>query len=124
VTVPVGFQAAAPDPVAISTLIPRIIPFPSSSFPGQRPRVRVLDGTQNPDVRLSATGPIVGAGGQITILGNADRFGVTQTRVEYHDPARADAAQAIAEALGVEAVAGAPTDAYDVTVILGSDFAP
>ena len=48
---------------------------------------------------------------------------MTETKVEYHDPSRAEAAEKIAEALGKEAVAGAPTDAYDVTVTLGSDFA-
>ena len=58
----------------------------SASYPGQRPRVRILDGTQNRDLILKATSPIVSAGGQITIIGNADRFGVPTTKIEYHDP--------------------------------------
>jgi hypothetical protein len=84
----------------------------------------LLDGTQNRDLILKASAPVVGAGGQITILGNADRFGVTTTRIEYHDPSQQAAAQKIAQALGNRtAVASTDqTDAFDVTVTLGSDF--
>ncbi|HKY15428.1 MAG TPA: LytR C-terminal domain-containing protein [Microthrixaceae bacterium] len=118
-----GFAVYRPDGAALAQLTPRIVPFPSSAYPGQRPRVRILNGTQDKDLLLRATGPVVGAGGQVMIIGNADGFGVPVTTVEYHDPAAAEAGAKVAEALGVTATpSDRPTDAYDVTVTLGADF--
>jgi hypothetical protein len=124
IRIPLARESWAADPDSMSDLVSRILPFPSASFPGQRPRVRILDGTQNRELILKASSPIVSAGGQITIIGNADQFGVTSTKIEYHDPSQAAAAQKIAAALGNrQAVESTDqTDTFDVTVTLGSDF--
>jgi hypothetical protein len=118
-----GFAVYRPDDAEVAALISRLVPFPASAFPGQRPRVVVLNGTSDTDAALRAAPPIVAAGGQIVVIGNATSFGLESTRVEYHAPRQADAARRIAEALGVPAaVAGEQTEARDVTVTLGADF--
>jgi hypothetical protein len=119
-----GFAADVPEPEAIAELVPRIIPFPQSSYPGQRARVRVLNGTRTKDLELLAAAGVVRAGGQVVIIGNADAFGVSATTVEYHDPSWAADAQRIGEALGgiTATESSAQTDAFDVTVTLGSDI--
>jgi hypothetical protein len=124
IRIPLARESWAADPDLMGQLVSRILPFPSASYPGQRPRVRILDGTQNRELILKASSPIVSAGGQITIIGNADRFGVTNTKIEYHDPSQQAAAQKIAAALGNrQAVESTDlTDTFDVTVTLGSDF--
>jgi hypothetical protein len=124
IRIPLAKESWAADPDSMGDLVSRILPFPTASYPGQRPRVRILDGTQQRDLILKAASPVVSAGGQITIIGNADRFGVTTTKIEYHDPSQQAAAQKIAAALGNrQAVASTDqTDTFDVTVTLGSDF--
>lgn len=118
-----GFAVYRPDEAEVVSLVSRLVPFPASAFPGQRPRVVVLNGTSDTDAALRAASPIVGAGGQIVVLGNASTFGLQSTKVEYHAPRHADAARRIAEALGVPAaVAGEQTEAKDITVTLGADF--
>jgi len=82
---------------------------------------------------LSGVGPIgspnavaakiVSAGGEVTILGNADRFDYPTTQIIYYDDTFAVAAQKLRDALGFGEVikSPTPTDVEDVTVILGSD---
>ena len=72
IRIPLAKESWAADPSSMDELVSRILPFPSASYPGQRPRVRILDATQNRDLILKASSPIVSAGGQITIIGNAD----------------------------------------------------
>ena len=113
------------DRAGIDSLLPRLIPFPASAFPGQRARVSLLNGTTDTSAALRAATPVVEAGAQITVLGNAANFHVSRTTVEYHDPAKADAAKAIATKLGVGApVAGTQSDALDITVTIGADYHP
>jgi LytR cell envelope-related transcriptional attenuator len=124
IRIPLARESWAADPDSMGELVSRVLPFPSASYPGQRPRVRILDGTENRELILKATAPIVSAGGQITIIGNADRFGVPATKIEYHDPSQQAAAEKIAAALGNrQAVSSSDqTDTFDVTVTLGSDY--
>jgi len=118
-----GFAVYRPQPDGINEMVIRVVPFPTAAFPGQRPRVRLLNGTTSQDRALRAASPIVAAGGEITALGNADEFGLTATVVEYFDPAFAETAQAIASALGTTATqVDQAGDAFEVTVIVGSDF--
>jgi hypothetical protein len=74
-------------------------------------------------VTLRAAQPLVAAGGEILVLGNASSFHVAATRVEYNAPSQKAVAQDMAKRLGVgEATAGSESDAVDVTVVIGADF--
>lgn len=117
-----GFNVFRPAASQMPEFVSRLVPFPASAFPGQRARTRILDGVPDPAKRLEAALPVVAAGGEVIILGNASSFGRTATTVEYHDPSKAQAATAIAARFGVTATQSPnQTDAYDVTVTLGSD---
>ena len=108
---------------AIAEMTLRVIPFPSSAFPGQRARVRLLNGTRDATRALKAARPVVGAGGEITALGNAEEFGQEATVVEFYDVGHSETADAIAEALGVRATFEPQSnDGFEVTVIVGSDY--
>jgi hypothetical protein len=118
-----GFAVYEPDAAGIADTISRIVPFPSSAFAGQRTRVRLLRGTSDEHVTLRAAQPLVAAGGEILVLGNASSFHVAATRVEYNAPSQKAVAQDMAKRLGVgEATAGSESDAVDVTVVIGADF--
>ncbi len=118
-----GTRVYLPDVEAIATMVPTVNPFPTSAFPGQRARTRILNGTTDSTAATRAAAPVVLAGGEITVLGNASKFGIATTTVVYHDPSMKDAAAKIGTALGVTATASpSQTEAYDVTVTLGSDF--
>jgi hypothetical protein len=118
-----GFAVYQPDAAGIADSISRIVPFPTSAFAGQRTRVRLLRGTTDEHATLRAAQPLVAAGGEILVLGNASSFRVATTRVEYNAPGQKSVAQEMAKRLGVgEATAGSESDAVDVTVIIGADF--
>lgn len=118
-----GFAVYQPKADAIAELMATVVPFPGSAFPGQRARVRLLNGTKDPTAGLRAARPIVAAGGQIVVMGNAASFDVSKTAVEYNVESQKPAAEAIAAALGVGSVgSGTESDAVDVTVVVGADF--
>lgn len=118
-----GFSIYQPNTEAIAETMARIVPFPGEAFAGQRPRVRLFNGTSDPQAPLRAAQPIVSTGSQIVVLGNAPSFDVAKTRVEYNAADQKQAAQAVADALGVGAAKpGVESDAVDVTVTLGSDY--
>ena len=102
------------------------IPFPASPEPGVRTVVRVLDGVGAEGLTSQAARAVVQAGGQVAIIGNAERFDLdVPTRVVYADAEAAEAAGALAEVLGVEAEQIGSTGAdpvYDVTVVVGADL--
>lgn len=125
-TRPDGSTAYRRDGYATIDLAESRIPFPVASQPGARVRVRVLDGVGVPGLSLRAARDAVLAGGQVVIVGNADRFDAATTRVVYFEPAVAEAAAAIAEAFGVEAEQHEgpnPDDRVDVAVVAGRDLA-
>ena len=114
------------DEDAVAALIPQLVPFPAGADPGDRVRVRVLDGTGDTARVLPAARLLVAGGGQIVLIGNADRFDHTETLV-FHGPGLPpDDAVAMAEALGLGTVreADAQDEDVDVTVVLGSDYQP
>lgn len=108
---------------AANELVSELIPFPTASRPGARVRVRLLDGTGDPQHVLTTAPLIAPAGAQIVVVGNADRFDYGVTEIRYHDPTRKAAAEALREALGAGSVVDdpRPTDAFDVTIVLGPD---
>lgn len=108
----------------LSSLLAELVPFPSAGQPGDRVKVRLLDGTGDRVHALDAASVLVPAGAEIAIFGNAERFDHDTTVVRYYNPAHRAAAESMATALGV----GTPelqedqTDTVDVTVIVGRDF--
>lgn len=116
------FTAFIPDPAALPTYVSRVVPFPTSAFPGQRARVELLNGTRRSDAAVLVAPKVVAAGGEISLLGNASSFDVKSTTVEYLAPEAEDAAQQIAATLGVKATrAPSSSGGVDVRVVVGTD---
>lgn len=116
------FRAFLPDPAALPTYVARVVPFPTAATPGQRARVELLNGTTNKDAALLVAPKVVAAGGEISLLGNADSFDKTATTVEYLAPEAKTAAEEIASALGVKATeASSRSGGVDVRVVVGAD---
>jgi hypothetical protein len=115
-----------PDRDAAYDLTERLVPFPASPRPGHRRRVRVLDGVGADDLARRAARDAVAAGGQIVVVGNADRFDPDAvTRVVYFEPEVATAAEDVASAFGTvaEQLGGPnPDDGVDITVVAGADL--
>jgi hypothetical protein len=111
------------EPAAIQELIARDVPLPTPANVGDRVRVRLLSGTGPIGSPNAVASQIVSAGGEITIIGNADRFDYTTTQIIYNGDQFAVAAQKLRDALGMGDVSKSPTpnDIEDVTVILGQD---
>jgi LytR cell envelope-related transcriptional attenuator len=111
------------EPAAVQALIARDVPLPTPANVGDRVRVRLLSGTGPIGSPNAVASEIVSAGGEITIIGNADRFDYTTTQIIYNGDQFAAAAQKLRDALGVGEVSKSPTpnDIEDVTVILGQD---
>ncbi len=116
------FTAFIPDPAALPTYVSRVVPFPTSGSPGQRARVELLNGTTKEDAAVLVAPKVVAAGGEISLLGNADSFDIATTRVEYLAPEAKAAAEQIAATLGLKATkASATSGGVDVRVVVGAD---
>jgi hypothetical protein len=108
----------------MKNLLDAIIPYPISPEPGQRPRVRLLNGTTRKDLPGEVARSLVPAGAEIAIVGNAQSFEEEQTTIVYYDNAQAAAAKRLQKALGVGKVSmkRRSNDAVDVTIVLGLDY--
>jgi len=108
----------------MTTLLSTVVPFPSAARPGDRVRVRLLDGVGDQPAALAVSAKLVPAGAEITVFGNADRFDYAKTMVEFFDEAQRNHATTMAAALGVTSAVFNPTgDAtVDVSVIVGRDL--
>lgn len=109
---------------AWDALLPTLVPFPTASAPGLRVRVRLLDGTGDPDHVLRVAPTLVPAAAEVVVVGNADAFDYQATEIRYHVPEVAASAKALRDALGTGRVVEDPrqTDAFDVTIVLGTDL--
>jgi hypothetical protein len=109
------------DPDGTAGLLLAAVPFPVGGFEGQRLRVRVLDGIGRQGTALTAAEVLVGAGAEISIIGNASSFDAVETRLLFHREEHRARVEAMRDALGGgEAVLVEEADvAEDVTVILG-----
>lgn len=114
------------DPAELAAVLAEIVPFPASGVPGDRARVRLLDGSGSRTGALGTAAVLVPAGAEISIFGNADRFDYARTEVRYHEPARQPQAAALAAVLGTDQVILEPREQepVDVTIVIGSDIAP
>jgi hypothetical protein len=117
------YRYYAPDPAALPAFVVRNVPSPTSGVPGQRARVRVLNGTTDRDALTPIVPKVVAAGGEVTMIGNAGSFDEATTRVEYSAPEARTAAEQIALALGVPAqrVRTQGPISVDVEVVVGGD---
>jgi hypothetical protein len=111
------------DPEAANQLISTLVPFPTAGFPGGRVRVRLLDGTGDTEHVVTTAPRIVPAGSEIVVVGNAEAFDYSTTEIRYHHPSFKAAAQRLRDALGAGRLVDDPrqTDAFDVTIVLGTD---
>lgn len=111
--IPAAAIEVIPDDDQLKATILEMIPFPVAPFPGDRPRVRLLDGVDSPAGTLAAARVLVGRGAQVAILGNADRFDVEETRIVFHGVGSEADALDFADALATTNIEGdfAPTPA-------------
>ena len=116
-----GFTPRAAD---AASLLANVVPFPTGDQPGDRIRVRILDGVGLPGLTLAAAKVLVPAGAEVAIVGNADHFGYATTEVLAIGDAAQPAAVAMQQALGLGSVAPSEVldDVVEVTVVLGDDF--
>ena len=106
-----------------------LVPWPQQPESFLRPRVQLLDGTGDPSIRDALATDVVSAGGVVTVIGNADAFGVEATHFAYHreelvnDPIT----NSIAIELGVDMtlieLGEGADDVVDITVTVGLDQA-
>ena len=106
-----------------------LVPWPQQPESFLRPRVQLLDGTGDPSIRDSLADDVVAAGGVITVIGNADTFGVEDTHFAYYreDLVTDPFTNSIALRLGVDMALIEPgegiPDVVDITVTVGRDQA-
>jgi hypothetical protein len=111
------------DPAGVQALMAQDVPLPTPANAGDRARVRLLSGVGPIGSPNVVAAKIVSGGGEITIIGNADRFDYPRTQIVYYEDQFAPAAQKLRDALGLGELSKSetPTDVEDVTVILGAD---
>jgi hypothetical protein len=122
-------EAFVPHDARAAELLARAIPYPVSPSPGRRVRVRLLNGTTDPELTGAAASRLVRGGAEITIAGNAPTFDETETLMLYGRPDQRDKALWLAGGFGSARVEPDPAlsagaaddDEIDVTVILGAD---
>jgi len=116
----VGVVPAAGD---IGPFVARTIPFPIGPAPGERIRIRLLDGTGELTNGLPAVTSLVGNGAEVVSIGNAAEFGYARTQAIVSDSSQAAGARVLLGGIGggevVETAERA--DAVDITIILGAN---
>jgi hypothetical protein len=126
-----GATADAPsftaDTAQVAALVASSVPLPTGQAPGSRARVRLLNGTTDRAATARAAQLLVRERAEITVLGNAERFGLRETEVVYTDAPFADVAERLATALGGAKVtreerSPATADVIDITVRIGDDL--
>lgn len=105
-------------------LIANAVPFPVAAVPGDRATVSLLNGTGPEAAPASVIQRLAFAGAQITSMGNANRFGVTETTLTYSEASARPFAMAMAKQLGTGRVVRSDSSdtGVDVVVVLGRDL--
>lgn len=113
----------AADVDGIAALVADLIPLPRSPRPGVRPRVRVLNGTDDVSEAQAVAPLLPPAGVTVTVVGNAGSLDHETTTIAYVGPEHEAAAEDIRDVLGVGEVVvdPRPSDVVDITVTLGTD---
>lgn len=118
-----GEDRYQPDPDQISAQLAGLVQFPVSGFAGQRPRVRVRNGTADTSLAKAVAPQLAAAGGEVILVGNADSLDAATTSVVYSSPSFEAAAQRMAELFSVTAVRSENlSDVTDIDVVLGADY--
>jgi hypothetical protein len=119
-----GDESFVPDTDRISTLMAQSVQLPTPANPGDRVRVRLLSGVGPVDATAVVGARLVPADAQVIIVGNADRFDYTTTKIVYYDDSFAAAANETQRLLGVGEVTKSATsdDTEDMTIIIGQDL--
>lgn len=107
----------------LAGLVAELIPLPRSPRPGVRPRVRLLNGTQDLDEARSLALELPPLGVEVAVVGNARSLDEATTEIAYVNPSHEEAARDIRGLLGVGEVVvdERPSDVADITVTLGAD---
>ena len=109
----------------VADLAVQMFPFPIPLVPGQRPTVRLLNGTGDPSLDSPARERVLRAGMDLSVVGNYRHDGVIQTRVVYRDLVLAEAANDLAAAVGGGTLFDEnASPVTDLTVVIGADFWP
>ncbi len=118
-----GSYLYSPDAAGVAAALEGVVRFPVSAFPGQRPRVRVLNGTTE-NTRAGELAPdLARAGGEVLLVGNSNPLDVDTSSVVYSDESFQPVADRIAEIVGVTAErTDEISDAADIDVVLGADY--
>ncbi len=113
-------------PDEIRELRNTVIPFVLPIEPGAVPVVELINGTGDLDQNSPAIDAIVEAGGLLSVVSNAQVFGVSQSRVIYYDPLDLAFVEALAAAMGGIDVQffSVEEPTVDVVVTVGSDYRP
>ncbi len=111
------------DREALRGIITDLVPFPTGTVLAPRTRVRLLDGTGDQDHVRRVAPNVVMADATIVVVGNAGAFDHQTTEIRYHNPTQRTAAERLQRALGAGTVIEdvRPIDAFDVTIVLGTD---
>jgi hypothetical protein len=108
---------------ALRLVITELVPFPTGTGLAPRTRVRLLDGIGDQDHVRRVAPNVVAADSTIVVVGNADAFDYETTEIRYHHPTQRTAAERLLRSLGAGQVVEdvRPVDAFDVTIMLGTD---
>lgn len=108
----------------LALFLATFVPFPAAASPGDRIKVRLLDGRGDRSLALGAAALLVPRGAEIGVFGNADRFDYARSVVEYYDVSRRGDAESLAAAMGSAEVIlkEQVQESVDVTIIVGLDF--
>jgi len=120
-----------PSDTMVTALIAREVPYPQEPSAGSRVRIRLLNGTAVPELAVLAAAPLVEAGAEVALSGNASSFTEPRTLFIYGKSRLREEANNLRDALGVGEVERSTTeesvepadeaDRIDVTVVLGAD---
>ncbi len=105
-----------------NTIIPFILPIE----PGAAPVVEVVNGSGDITVNESAIDEVVESGGLLSVVSNAQVFGVSTSRVHYYNAEDLPYVEDLAERLGGVEIRFFEVEesTVDVVVTLGSDYLP
>lgn len=118
-----GTTTFVADEDATFDLFEERVPFPAAADVGRRIRVKVLDGAGADGLAAAVGRDVVRAGGQVVVVGNADRFDAVASRLIYFDGALTDRVEEFAEEMGIEPELvddANPDDRVDVIVVVGT----
>ena len=121
-----GLVLLVADTAGIRAITSTMIPFPQAYEPGARLLVELRNGVGDLGRNEPMSRRIVGAGGQIVVLGNVDAFGVARSSVVFYNEDSRARVESLARSIGVANVqfTDRPGSSIEVTVTIGADFTP